>query len=48
MASAGTRLAAPAINAIKISQFGEGSLPANSIIEFSAPSLSSVKLWDFQ
>ena len=27
---------------------GEGSLPADSIIEFSAPSLSSVKLWDFQ
>jgi hypothetical protein len=48
MASAGTRLAGPAMSAMKVPHCGEGSLPADSIIEFSAPSLSSVKLWDFQ
>ena len=36
MASAGTRLAGPAMSAMKVPHCGEGSLPADSIIEFSA------------
>jgi restriction endonuclease Mrr len=43
-----TRFGAPAISPIKISHCGEGSFPAYSIIELSAPSAISVKLCDFQ